>query len=126
MNSDLLAFFEKKPGAFLLYQALEERILAEIPQVSVKVQKTQISFFNRHQFACASFLPVRRAKDRPKDFLVVSFGLSCPLASPRIDAVVEPYPNRFTHHLLLSSPGEVDGELMEWLKEAAAFSAAKR
>ena len=46
--------------------------------------------------------------------------------SPRIDVASEPYPNRWTHHMLIASEEEIDDELMSWIKEAAAFSAGKR
>ena len=69
---------------------------------------------------------MRRAKDRPEPFLVITFGLDHRVDSPRIDAVSEPYPNRWTHHVLISSPEEVDGELAAWVLEAARFSAGKR
>lgn len=125
-NPDVLFFFDQKPEALPLYDALEERILAEIPDVNIKVQKTQISFSNRHNFAFVSFLPVRREKQRPKVFITVTFGLSYQKESPRIDAATEPYPNRWTHHVSISSPEEIDSELMGWLKEASEFSAIKR
>ena len=37
----------------------------------------------------------------------------------------EPYPNRWTHHVLVSREEEIDGELLGWVEEAASFSAAK-
>lgn len=123
---DLLFFFDKRPAALSLYERLAERILAEIPDVNIKVQKTQIAFSNRHGFAFVSFLPVRRAKDRPEVYITVTFGLGYQKGSPRIDAAVEPYPNRWTHHVLVSSPDEIDGELLGWIKEARDFSASKR
>ncbi len=126
VNGDVLAFFAKSPAALPLYEALERRILSEIDGVTVKVQKTQISFARRRNFAFVSFLPVRRAKDRPESYITVTFGLGCQKVSPRIDAAVEPYPNRWTHHVLLSSVEEIDGELMSWLREAGDFSANKR
>lgn len=126
VNADILFFFEEKPTALPLYEALEKRILTEIGGVAVKVQKTQISFANRHNFAFVSFLPVRRAGERPKTYVTVTFGLGRRVDAPRIDAAVEPYPNRWTHHLLICDPAEIDDELMSWIKEAAAFSAAKR
>ena len=57
MNQDILLFFDKHPEALPLYEALEEKILSEIEDVTVKVQKTQISFSNKHNFAFVSFLP---------------------------------------------------------------------
>ena len=62
----------------------------------------------------------------PEVYIVVTFGLGYRARFPRIDAAVEPYPGRWTHHVLLSGTGEVDDELIGWVKEAAAFSAGKR
>lgn len=126
MNQELLYFFDKMPEALALYEAFEARVRSEIGPVTVKVQKTQIAFSNKHNFAFVSFLPVRRASERPETYIVVTFGLGHRVASPRIDAAVEPYPNRWTHHVLISAPGEIDDELMGWVKEASDFSAAKR
>ena len=83
-------------------------------------------FLNKYNFAFISFLPVRKAKERSKVYITISFGLRYRKESPRIDAASEPYPNRWTHHMLISSPDEIDDELMEWIKEAAVFSAGKR
>lgn len=126
MSPDVLLFFNQHPAALPLYEVLERRICAEIPDVRIKVSKTQISFANKRGFAVASFNPCRRAKERPKVWLTVSFGLERRKDSPRIDAATEPYPNRWTHHLTVGSPEEIDDELLGWLKEAAAFSARKR
>ena len=125
MNQDILLFCDKHPEALPLYEALEEKILSEIEDVTVKVQKTQISFSNKHNFAFVSFLPVRKAKERPDIYIVVTFGLGYRKESPRIDVAVEPYPNRWTHHMLISKPEEIDDELMEWIREASIFSAGK-
>lgn len=43
MNTDILSFFDTHMDALSLYEALESRILQEIENVSIKVQKTQIS-----------------------------------------------------------------------------------
>lgn len=126
MNNDILFFFDKRLQALPLYEALEKRIFTEINNVTVKVQKTQISFSNRHNFALVSFLPIRKVRERPKNYIVVSFGLNRKLDSSRIDAATEPYPNRWTHHILISTAEEIDDELMGWIKEASVFSASKR
>ena len=62
----------------------------------------------------------------PTPYLTVTFGLGYPLESPRAAAKTEPYPGRWTHHVVVGSPGDIDGELLDWLEEAAAFAAAKR
>lgn len=126
MNADVLLFFQGHEDALPIYERLEARVLAEIPDVRVKVAKTQITFANRRGFAFVSFLPVRRAGQRPAVWLTVSFGLAERRESPRIDAAVEPYPNRWTHHVMVVQAGEMDDELLGWLQEAAAFAAAKR
>ena len=126
ISGDELFFFDEKPAALPLYEEFAKRLLAEIDNVTVKVQKTQISFSNKYNFAFVSLLPVRKAKARPETWITVTFGLSYKKESPRIDVASEPYPNRWTHHLLISSADEIDDELMGWIKEAAAFSAGKR
>ena len=126
ISSDELLFFDEKPAAIPLYEAFAKRLLAEIDDVTVKVRKTQISFSNKYNFAFVSLLPVRRAKERPKTWITVTFGLQYKKEAPRIDAATEPYPNRWTHHMLISSTDEIDDELMGWIKEAAAFLAGKR
>ena len=126
MSGDELFFFNEKPAALPLYEAFAQRLFSEVDNVTVKVHKTQISFSNKYNFAFVSFLPVRKAKERPKVYITISFGLRYKKESPRIDAASEPSPNRWTHHMLISSADEIDDELMEWIKEAAVFSAGKR
>ena len=58
--------------------------------------------------------------------MTVTFGLSYRKDSPRIDVVTEPYPNRWTHHVMVGSEEEIDDELMGWIYEAAEFSSSKR
>ncbi len=125
MHQDILFFFEKHMDALPLYEKLEEQILDTLENVQIKIQKTQISFCNRHMFACVSFARVRKKKDCPPVYLVVTFGLDHPVDSPRIDVATEPYPNRWTHHLLVAQPEEIDAELMAWIREAATFADRK-
>lgn len=122
MTTDELLFFQSMPGALPLYAALSDRLLAAFPGVAVKVQKTQITFREKYGFA---FVSLRRMKGRPGVSFIVSFGLARRLASPRIAAAVEPYPNRWTHHLILGGREELDDELMGWLREARDFALLK-
>ena len=126
MNADILFFFRGHADALPLYQQLETLILQQTPDAGIKVSKTQISFSNRRGFAFVSFNPCRKAKDRPSVWMTVTFGLNCRKDSPRIDAATEPYPSRWTHHVMVGSLDELDEELMGWLREAAEFSAGKR
>ena len=123
-QSDVLSFFEGHPAELELYEALFARMEERFPDARVKVQKSQISFYNRHLFAAAS-LPLRRKRGWPEKSLLVTFGLGHRLESPRIAAAVEPYPNRWTHHVLVTRAEELDGELMGWLEEADGFARNK-
>ena len=125
MEQDLLFLFEKCPGALPLYHALEERLRKAVPGMAVKVGKSQASFYLRHQFGCASLLAAKRKKDRPDPYLTVTFGLAYPVESPRIAVKTEPYPNRWTHHVVVSQPEEIDGELLDWLSQAYQFCQIK-
>ena len=119
-DSDILFFFDGRPEQLALYLALFQVLEAAFPDASVKVQKSQISFYGPRLFAMAS-LP-KRKKDPG---LVVSFGLGRREPSPRVGAAVEPYPNRWTHHVTVTGAEEIDGQLLGWLGEAWAFSRDK-
>ena len=124
-ESDILFFFDGKPLELALYHELFRRMEPEFPEASVKVQKSQISFYGRHLFAAAS-LPVRRKKTWPEHCVVVTIGLPYQLESARVAVAVEPYPGRWTHHVLISEEAQIDGELLGWLKEAWTFAESKR
>lgn len=126
MTPDILLFFSRDPAVLPIYEAFEARVLAEAENVSIRVQKTQITFTNPRVFAAVSFLPVRKKAQRPEHYLTLTLGLNRRLDSRRVDAATEPYPGRWTHHFLLASPEEVDEELLAWVREAASFAAAKR
>lgn len=125
MREEVLFFFDRHMEALPLYESFENRVINEIENVRIKVQKTQISFYNRHLFACASFARVRKKKECPPVWLVITIGLNHKLESPRVEIATEPYPGRWTHHLLISDVEEIDDELMAWVKEAADFSDRK-
>ena len=126
MNSDILFFFGAHMDALPMYEKLEEQILAGILDVKIKAAKTQITFANKRGFAFVSFNPCRRAAQRTRVWMTISFGLGYRQESPRIDVATEPYPGRWTHHVMVGSVEEIDEELMNWIKEAAEFSAGKR
>ncbi len=117
IDTDTLLFFEGHMAALPLYEKLAKRVLSEVDNVRIKVQKSQISFYNKHMFACVSFARVRKKKACPENYIVVTFGLKHKVESPRIDIVTEPYPNRWTHHLLISRLDEIDEELMGSIKK---------
>lgn len=124
MGEEERAFLDRMPQMLEVYQALREKVVKAYPDTQFKVSKTQISFRNRYVFAMVS-LPWRKVKGWPKEYLLVSFGLAYEKKSPRIVQAVEAYPNRWTHHLLLTEPEQVDRELMDWIGEAYRFAMVK-
>ena len=119
-DSDVLFFFDGKPEKLALYRTLTERMSAAFPEASVKVQKSQISFYGTCLFAMVSH--PKRKRDAG---IVVTFGLGRRESSPRVGVAVEPYPGRWTHHVAVTAEEELDGELLEWLREAWQFNKAK-
>lgn len=126
MGSDILFFFGEHMDALPMYEKLEEEILTRIPDVKIKVSKTQITFSGRRGSAFVSFDPCRRVAQRPRVWMTVTFVLGCRNGSPRIDVATEAYPGRWTHHVMVGSVDEIDEELMNWIKETAEFSVGKR
>jgi len=124
MSEAELFFFNDWPQLVGLYEALRGAVMEAWPGTDVKVSKTQISFRNRHIFAMAS-LPIRRFKGFPREYLLLSLGMPERLDSPRVAAQSEPYPGRWTCHVPVCSPEEIDGELMGWLERAWRFAETK-
>lgn len=124
MTTDEMLFFDKMPQALPLYEAFCEKLLALRPDTRRTVQKTQIAFANRYQFAFV-WLPFGRVREHPDPCMMLSFGLPARLDSPRIWRAVEPYPDRWTHHVMVCAPEELDDELMGWVADAYDFSARK-
>ena len=114
ITPDILFFFDGKPVELELYECLAEKLLERYPSTAIKVQKTQISFYDRRMYACVSFAPVCRKAEQPEHFITVTFGLAYPLNDPRALAVAV-RPNRWTHHVIVGNTGEIDDQLLGWI-----------
>ena len=125
LDSDTLLFFNGRPDALEMYLALEGALFRTFPVVNKRVQKTQITFFNRHVFACVSFARVKRKAELPEGWLVLTLGLPAPLDSSRAAVKTEARPGRWTHHFVLSKREELDEELLGWIREAYDFADRK-
>ena len=122
---DTLFFFDRHQAVYPLYACFQEKLLARFPESRIKVQKTQISYYNRHLYACVSFLKVKKKAELPEDYFVLTLGLSAPLESDRVAVKTEPYPGRWTTHCVISSPADLDEELFDWIEQAYNFAQAK-
>ena len=125
LDADALMFFDQHMDILPLYQAFEELLSDSFPVVNKRVQKTQITFSNRHVFACVSFARVKRKAELPMRYMVITLGLPAPLDSERVAVKTEPYPGRWTHHIVVNKPEELDEELLSWVREAYDFAAVK-
>ena len=125
LDADALMFFDQHMDILPLYQAFEELLFDSFSVVNKRVQKTQITFSNRHVFACVSFARVKRKAELPMRYMVITLGLPAPLDSERVAVKTEPYPGRWTHHIVVNKPEELDEELLSWVREAYDFAAVK-
>lgn len=125
MITEELMLWDKWKQLLPLYEVLKKYLLEAYPDMKIKVSKSQISFYNRHMFAMVS-PPIRRKKDWPKEFIMVSFGLPYRIESSRIAMSVEAYPNRWTHHVIVENADAIDKTLLAWIDEAYSFSESKR
>lgn len=50
MNEDILFFFGEHLNVLPMYERLEELVFSRIPDVKIKVAKTQITFANKRGF----------------------------------------------------------------------------
>jgi hypothetical protein len=116
----LVEFFAGWEESRRLFEVLRGAV-DELGPAQLRVGKSQVAFSRRRAFAWA-WIPGRylRGEHAP---LVLTVSLHRRDASPRWKQVVEPAPGRFTHHLELRAPQDVDSEVRAWLREA--WTAAK-
>ncbi|MCF2682482.1 DUF5655 domain-containing protein [Faecalicatena contorta] len=124
-STDILLFFDQHQTILPLYEAFAGEMQVQFPDSKVKVQKTQITFSNRHVFACVSFLRVKKKAELPDDYFVLTLGLPYPLESERVAVKTEPYPGRWTTHIVISKMSDLDEELFAWVAQAYEFSEKK-
>lgn len=118
-------FFASHPQAYPLFQQFVRKLLAEFTDTDFKVQKSQISFYHKHMYACVSFLRVKKKAELPETWFTLTLGLHEPLASSRVAAKTEPYPGRWTTHFVISDASELDEELFGWIEQAYVYPEVK-
>ena len=123
MTAEALAFLGGQPERTAIFEAVEATV-AELGESAMEVKRSQISWKAPRLFAALS-LPLRVGRHWPKGALVLTFGLGRRLEHPRIFQAAEPYPGRWTHHVVLTCPGDVEGEVSAFLAEAYWFARTK-
>lgn len=115
--------FEGRPDPYKLF-ILVRKFIESIGPLQVRVSKTQISFGTKTQFAWV-WLPQLWIKKAPQNAIVLSFGLGRRIEHPRISESKEPYPGRWTHHVVIEKESDFDDNVRSWLREAYEFSRAR-
>ena len=108
-------FFAGHAESRAIFGAVRAAVDAVGP-AEVRVTKSQVAFRRKRAFAWA-WMPDMYLKGGHAP-LVLTVALRRRDASPRWKEVVEPAPGRFTHHLELRSPSDVDAQARRWLREA--------
>ena len=119
-NKEIEAFFAGKPEAKALFMAVERKIQAIGPAI-IKVSKTQISFATRTQFAWV-WMPLPTDRKRPLHSLVLSFGCGRRIVNDQIVEAIEPYPGRWTHHVIIAEAADLTSAVDAWIREVYRFS----
>ena len=112
-------FFAGHADAWQLFEVLRSAI-EDLGPVEMRITKSQVAFRRQKAFAWA-WMPgaYLRGQHAP---LVLTLSFRYRDSSPRWKEIVEPKPGRFTHHLELYSPADIDDEVRGWLR--AAWTAA--
>lgn len=113
-------FFSDYPEAEILFRHLAEGI-EKLGPVTIEVKKTQISFGTKRKFAWV-WLPQTWVGNRPGNSITLTFALRQSVSHPRIAEWVEPYPGRFTHHVVLRQESDIDELVIGWLEQAYSES----
>ena len=116
MREDVAAFFASHPlGAAVVDRALV--LLADVPDVEVRVTRSQVALRRRHGFAYV-WLPGQYLRN-PSAEVVLSVALGRELESARFAEVVRVSPRHWMHHLEVRGLDDLDDEVRAWLHEAA-------
>ena len=110
-------FFAGQEEPRLIFESLRSAVDA-IGQAELRVTKSQVAFRRRRAFAWA-WMPGQYLRGRHTP-LVLTISLRRRDPSTRWKEIVEPAPGRFTHHLELYAPSDIDDGVRSWLQEAWA------
>jgi L-lactate permease len=81
--------------------------------------KTQISLGVITKFAWV-WLPQTWTKNRSENSITLTFDVNRRIKHDRIEAAVEPWPGRWTYHVIIKKESDIDENVKAWLQEAYA------
>lgn len=117
----LQMLFAGRPASLKLFRMVR-KYLQSLDSVQMSVGKTQVSFGTSRKFAWV-WLPQKWVKKRPDNSITLAFSLPKHVKHKRIEAAVEPYPKRWTHHVIIEKESDLDERVKSWLLKAFKYSA---
>jgi hypothetical protein len=108
-------FFEGHEKSRQIFDAVCSAVEAVGP-AEIRISKSQVAFRRRKAFAWV-WMPGRYLSGQTAT-LVLTLSFHSRKASLRWKEIVEVVPGRFTHHLELYSPADIDDQVRDWLQEA--------
>ena len=104
-------FAGRSPQVIEVYERLT-RVLRSVGPVTVETKKTSLHLIaGTHGSAFVGVHPQKAA-------VLLNIRSVAPIESPRVRKVEQVSTHRFHNELLLTSPDDVNGELLRWLKAA--------
>src|SRR5687768_10315894 len=92
-------------------------VIDDVGGARIRTTKSQVAFRRSRGFAYL-WLPGRYLA-KPAADVVLSVVLGRRDGSPRWKEVAHPSPTQWMHHLEVTDPAQIDGEVEAWLREAA-------
>ena len=116
IEQQLNAFFADRDEARKIFDALREEIEA-FGEATIRVSKSQVAFARRRNVALA-WTPDRYLEEKLLAPIVLTVSFHRHDDSPRWKEIVATGDGRYTHHLELRAPEEIDDTVRAWLAEA--------
>ncbi|MCL2152598.1 MAG: DUF5655 domain-containing protein [Oscillospiraceae bacterium] len=118
MQSESFDLFRNNGGLLELYNELIRQI-SNFGKLTIKPRKSYskiVVLCNHRNFAYISLLN-GDGSFMDKGFKVV-FSMNHIISDSRIQAVTEPHPGRFSHHVAVETASDINEQLIEWLQQA--------
>ena len=116
IEQELNEFFADRVEARRIFDVLRAEIEA-LGEVDIRVSKSQVAFARRRNVALA-WTPDRYLEAKLLAPIVLTVSFHRQDNSPRWKEIVATGDGRYTHHLELRFPEEIDAEVRAWLAEA--------